>query len=658
MVTMRSSALWLVLVGTGLAAVVELGVACAKPGHEVPVFEAGAEGGAGSGGNGGGGGSGGAADGGQGCAPPALGTSLFSAACTPGAPTVDWSPVRRISRVEYDNMVRDLLGDTTQPATNFSPESPMANGVNFQTNAPNSAPSVDETILQQYVTAAENLAQTAASSANFNSVLTLNGITPCATQNDACAQQFINAFANRAFRGQLDTTEAADLLAVYQYVADGTGPTPMGAPTTATAFGFMTGIQAVITAVLESSHFLYVLEFGDGTSTGGVTPLSSYEIAGRLGLFLWRSVPDAALMSAAASNSLTSVAAIQAQATRMLADPKANGAINDFTTQWVELQSTPSLGKNVEYGNWTTTTGEEMLDETLTNVSQLVLVANGSLTTLLTSPSSYINAGLATFYGTTVGSGTSVKVNDPALTGATPPVSAQFVSTTLPNRAGILTNGSIMATQAHATLPSSVLRGKLVREDVLCDPIPAPPPNVPPAPTAPSADAGVTTRDQFFQHMNITTTCYGCHQYMDWIGFGFGNFDATGAWQATDANGYGGEGGVTFPPIDATGKILPMNQGELSVPSFDGVTGTTGLPAQLAGTTQVDECYALQEFRYALTRIETAADACSVQQIYSAFTGNSLNIQKLLVAITGTDAFRYRTAEVVASECLTGSSCQ
>jgi hypothetical protein len=201
-----------------------------------------------------------------------------------------------------------------------------------------------------------------------------------------------------------------------------------------------------------------------------------------------------------------------------------------------------------------------------------------------------------------------------------------------------------------------VLRGKLVREDVLCDPVPAPPPNVPPAPTAPADDGGTTTRDLFAAHMNLSTTCYHCHQYMDPIGFGFGNFDATGAWQTTDANGFGGDGGATFPALDVTGQIIPMNTGELTI-SFD---GPAQLASDLAAAPQVQECFALQEMRYALTRVETAADACSIQQAYSAFTAGGLDIQKLLVAIVGTDAFLYRSALTAGSECLTstGSSCQ
>lgn len=563
-------------------------------------------------------------------APQALGVGVFGLTCNGGGPSVAWSPLRRISRVEYDNMVRDLLQDTTQPATQFVPESPMANGVNFETNT---YAGVSTLIAQQYITAAEALAQNAVSNAAV-----LNAILACQTQDDACAQQFISTFANRAFRGQLDATESSALFGVYSAVK--------------AQFDFPTGIQAIVTAVLESPRFLYVLEFGSpaggtgslpsvGASAQGsadVAPLTSYEVAGRLALFLWRSVPDATLMQAAAAGQLATTAQVQAQAVRMIADPKARDAIADFTTQWVELQSTATQGKDTQFAGWNANAklGEEMKDETLTNVAQLVLSANGSFSTLLTSPASYVDADLAAFYGASLGAGATVTVADPALAGA----QAQFVSTTLPQRAGILTNGSILATQAHTTLPSSVLRGKLVREDILCDAIPPPPPNVPPAPTS-VGDAG-TTRAVFEAHEKIVP-CVNCHRYMDPIGFGFGHFDATGAYQATDANGLQG----TFPPIDATGQVNPPSGAELSV-SFD---GAVDLVTKLAGSTQARECFALQEMRYALGRVESPDDACSARAVYGAFSGAGLNVQKLLVAIAGSDAFRYRATPPAGSAC-------
>jgi hypothetical protein len=659
---MRSTqALFCLGVTVALAAGVGLAPGCAKSLHETPDLDAGADGGT-------------VADGGSHddghtpppagdaavCmppAPPVLGVSVFADTCSGGAPTVDWSPMRRVSRLEYDNMVRDLVGDTTQPASNFVEESPMATGVNLQTNTYGG---VSELITQQYLLTAETLAATAVLDVaagdsgpavdNLTAVYTLNHITPCTTQDDACAQQFITAFASRAFRGPIDATESTGLFSLYSSIAN--------APNN---LGFRTGIRAVITSVLSSPHFLYVIELGDGSkqAAGAPLPLSQYEIAARLAFFLWRSLPDVgtgSLTAAAAAGMLSTPAQIQAQTQRMLADPKARDAINDFTTQWVELQAAPA-GKDTIFTNWSKSPapglGPEMKDETLTNVAQLVLVSNGTLTDLLTSPMSYVNADLATFYGATLGSGPAVTVADSALTGS----QTQFVQTTLPNRAGILTNGSTLAIQSHSLLPSSVLRGKLVREDLLCDPISPPPPGVP-AVSSTVPDGG-TTRQIFQAHAEIGGTtgkgvfCYGCHEYMDWIGFGLGHYDATGAYQATDENG-----SPSGPVLDVTGQFFPVEPGELNQ-TFDGATDpSTGLVAVLAGSTQAKECFALQEFRYALGRIESKSDACSIQQFYSAFTGSSLNIQKLLLAIVATDAFRYRSAEPAGDACASGSSCK
>lgn len=180
--------------------------------------------------------------------------------------------MRRVSRVEYDNMVRDLLGDTTQPATSFAPESPMEFGVNFLNNTYSS---VSGLIAQQYIQAAEGLAYSAISCTTLpcaSNTTTLNTILGCTTQDDACAQTFISTFANQAFRGQLDTTESMGLFSLYSTVK--------------AQFDFPTGIQAVIEAVLESPRFLYVIELGDGMPNGKVVPLSQYEIAGRLAFFL------------------------------------------------------------------------------------------------------------------------------------------------------------------------------------------------------------------------------------------------------------------------------------------------------------------------------------------------------------------------------------
>jgi hypothetical protein len=134
---------------------------------------------------------------------------------------------------------------------------------------------------------------------------------------------------------------------------------------------------------------------------------------------------------------------------------------------------------------------------------------------------------------------------------------------------------------------------------------------------------------------------------MDPIGLGFGFFDATGAYQPNDANGAQGPPPGGFPAVDASGQVLAMAAGEFAT-TFN---GATDLVTQLAGAQQTRQCFALQEFRYALGRLESADDACSLQQAYAAFTSGNLNIQALLVAIVQSDAFRYRSVENTSGAC-------
>ena len=104
---------------------------------------------------------------------------------------------------------------------------------------------------------------------------------------------------------------------------------------------------------------------------------------------------------------------------------------------------------------------------------------------------------------------------------------------------------------------------------------------------------------------------------------------------------------MTGPALDVTGQVTPMPP-ETFAASFN---GAPDLAMKLAGAPQVQQCFALQELRYALGRIETTADACSAQQAFASFASNQLNIQKLLIAIVRSDAFRYRSVQSAGSAC-------
>jgi hypothetical protein len=566
------------------------------------------------------GGTGGGPGGGMVAQPPVSGLSLFAGSSCGGPITVGSSPVRRLSRIEYDNMVRDLGLDpnNTQPATQFVTEQKIDTGKagNFNTNA---YATISGTLInQQYLEAAEALATAAV--ANSNVLSSLLPSSSCGTKNAACASQFISTWANRAFRGQLDAAETTALNTLYANVS--------------AQFDFSTGIQAVIEAVLTSPRFLFVLEFGQPSSDPSATAvaLTPMELATRLALYLWRSIPDQTLIDAAnAVNgaSLVSASDVTAQATRMLADPKAKTALADFADQWLDIENMNAVTKDTQFKKWSASVAADLHTESLTTFTQAVL-GSSSFTGLLTSGSSYISGNLASFYG---------------LSGSPTFSTATMVNTAANPRMGILSQGSVLAGHSHTSLMSPTKRGRLIRQQILCEEVPDPPAAIggmpiPPPPT--TLPMGQTTRSQYLSHVmpgGVTNTaCNNCHQYMDWIGFGFDNYDATGSYitQEGTAN------------VDPSGKFIPYpNSTDLSG-SFQNMTD---MITQLSTNPQVNQCFALEEIRYALLRSETAEDACSAQQIYQAFMGSNYNISKLIIAVVSSDSFMYRTPVSAGQAC-------
>jgi hypothetical protein len=572
----------------------------------------------GSGGNGAGSGatgSGGA--GGTTIQPDSVGLALFNdtSLCQPGQ--VGATPMRRLSRIEYNDMVRDLGLDPsgTQPANQFVSEQKIDG--NFNTN---SYASISGTIFnQQYLQAAETLAAAAVAN-NLSSLVT------CTTQDAACASQFISDFAGRAFRGQLDATESAALLTLYNNVR-------------AVPFDFPTGIQAVITSVLTSPRFLFVLEFGQPPASGtpAEIPLAPLELATRLSLYLWRSLPDQTLTSAATGGHLVTASDVTTQATRMLADPKAADALHDFANQWLDIENMDAVTKDTQFGNWSAALAEELHLETLVTFSSTVLAATkNGLPDLLTSSSSYLNSDLVTFYNNP-----SAYAKNTTGPGAATDYKPTAVGSSSAPRMGVLTDGSVLAIHAHTSLPSPTKRGRMLRQQILCEQVPDPPASVggKPIPAPPTTLTAGTTRAAYLQHVSADTACNGCHQYMDWLGFGFDNYDAIGAYITTE-NG---------AAVDSSGQFIQEPGSNDISGTF---SGTTDMIQQLSASPQVDQCYALEQIRYALGRVESNSDACSAQQIYKTFsTSGSFNLQQLLIAVVSSNSFMNRTPVNAGGTC-------
>jgi hypothetical protein len=188
-------------------------------------------------------------------------------------------------------------------------------------------------------------------------------------------------------------------------------------------------------------------------------------------------------------------------------------------------------------------------------------------------------------------------------------------------RSGLLTQASVMTVLSGAEETSPILRGKFVREKLLCQPVPPPPPNA--AVTLPKFDPKLTKKERFAQHWK-DPGCAFCHKKMDPIGFGFEHYDALGAWRTAEG----------AQPVDASGALT--GTGDADGP-FD---GAVALGARLSASPRVRRCVATQWFRSALGRGERDEDAASLEGAYQAFARAGFDVRELIVAIAMSDAFR------------------
>jgi hypothetical protein len=512
------------------------------------------------------------------------GGSEQPAGCAEAAPGP--SPLRRLTHREYDNTTRDLLGDDSHLSLQFSREEIFLGFDNHAT-----ARGTTTLLAEQYMNAAEALAARA--------VQNLQQLTGCNADDtagrDACAQAFIERFGAKAYRGPLQDAERTRLTTLYAG--------------TSSQWGFAKGIELVLAAVLQSSRYLYRVEFGAPTATPGapnVKALTPYELASRLSYLLWGSMPDQPLLDAAGSGQLTTREQIATQARRLLASDRVHYVISDFHRQWLGLDLIEAFDSTAD--GFTSDLRPLMKQETTQLVDAAIWQEGGKLSTLLTAPFSFMNARLAGFYGLTGPSGDAF----------------EKVALDPTQRLGILSQGGIVAAHSHAAKTSPVLRGKFVREQLLCNPPPPPPPGV--DFTVAEKDANLTVRQQSEIH-RADPACAACHRFMDPIGLSLEGFDAVGRLRTTD-NG---------SPVDTSGELVASD--------VDGkLTGVADLAHKLAGSSQVRSCVVRQWFRYAYARDEASdQDACNVARLESAFTSSDGSIPELLFALTQTDAFAYRS---------------
>lgn len=498
-------------------------------------------------------------------------------------PSAGASPLRRMTAEEYRNTVRHLL-DVDVASELPSDEKLGAFYANSQTF-------MSELDVDRYKEAAETLAKAA--------LQKLDTLVPCdltASGEEACARQFIETIGRRAYRRPLTDAEQS---AYFQ------GPFTVGQK----GGGFPGGVRLVIQTMLQSPHFLYHIEVvPPGDQSAALVPVVSYELASRLSYALWASMPDDELLAAAEKGELDTAEGLRAQAERMLDDPRAKGGVASFVVQWLKLDRFDHLEKDGDlYPEFTPALRDAMLAETIAFADWVLRKGDGTLGTLLSAPYSVLDGPMFDFYG----------VPKPADHDPSEPVDLDP-----DQRFGILTHASVLSRYAHAHQTSPMLRGILIRDALLCQPLPPPPPEV--NATPPEPDPNATLRERLKEHRE-NPTCASCHNLTDPVGFAFEHYDPIGRFRATEGD----------LPIDATGELINADVAG----TFDGVKE---LATKLVSSEQVSRCIANQWFRFALGRIEKKEDTCSMEHIEEVFLGSGQSLRELVFTIATSDAFRYR----------------
>lgn len=498
--------------------------------------------------------------------------------------------LRRLTQDQYRNVVADLFGADVVVPPNLEPDLTVDGFAAIGA----ALGSISARGVEQYEEAAYSVAGQALGSEADPAALV--PCTPSGAVDSACAEAFLGDLAFRAWRRPVSAEELGRLVAVTEQAGESLGD-------------FYEGVQFGVAAILQSPNFLFREELGeDDPDNPGGRRFTSWEMASRMSFLLWNTGPDAELLAAAEAGDLVTDDGLAAQADRMMADPRARRGIRAFFTELYKLQRLDDLEKDptvfVHMGD---DVGAAAREETLLNVEALVFDEDADFREFITSDRTFVNPKLASIYN------------------IRSPVREGFGEATLDaddGRRGFLGQLSFLALNSHPINSSATLRGKFVRETLLCQSIPDPPADVDTSIPEPSGNAP-TLRDRVADHLSVDA-CAGCHEIMDPIGLGFENFDALGRWRTT-------QGGAVIDP-----------SGVLDGVAFDNAWQLADVVAEHE---KFGSCIARSLFRFGVGHLEEPGERPSVAALGADLEASGFRIHDLVLSLVTSPVFR-QTAEV------------
>jgi hypothetical protein len=513
----------------------------------------------------------------------------------PPGVTLDAAPVvmHRLTPQQYRHTVRDLLGLTDADVASIKLP-------------------VDDGTLPSLLTVSQlddNAAALVALGAHKK-------LVPCDINqgDDACAAKFISAFATKAFRHPITAQELGWATNVFASAK--------------AQFSFAESIDVVVRAILQSPQLVYLREEGESEKDlpAGMLRVGQYELASRLSYLFWDSMPDDALFDAATKKELTSDG-LRAQATRMLADPRARTKMVQFVSTWLELDGT---AKHVSIEEAVKDPARYPLDSAALRKAVRremeefvghVWDRGASVNELFTSTDAYVNGPLAELYGVTNG-----------------PKGDTWSWVTLPadKRGGLLTRAAFLLVYANPDIPSPIRRGAAIWREFMCTTFPPPPPAAMDVKIqGGGTDASgkpLSIRDNVDARTLGAPECAGCHSKINPAGFALGHFDALGQWQDVE-RGTAPGGAPYSATIDDTGELVGSD-----VPGVVG--GAVQFSAKLASSRQVKDCVASRVWRSAFGRDVAPQESSSLRYVQDRLASSG-TLREAMLAVVESPAFQF-----------------
>lgn len=499
---------------------------------------------------------------------------------------------RRLSQEQYRQVVADLFGPSIKVGGRFEPDirrdGLLALG--------DSQVAVTASGLEEYDKIARNVAAQVVSEAHRDTLI------PCKPANakapdDACATQFLSETGKMLYRRPLTADELQSRVKVANDAAVGLKD-------------FYSGLGISLSTMMVSPKFLFRQEVAEpDPDHSGQYRMDAFSKASQLSFFLWDAAPDPELLAAAEHGDLNTDKGLAKQVDRMIASPRLTNGVRAFFTDMLGFDEFDTLAKDsMIFPKYNTKVAHDAQEQTLKTIANLLVTEKGDYRDIFTTRKTYLSSLLASVYGVPL----------------VAPVGgwAPYEFPAGDSRAGIVSQVSFVALHSHPGRSSPTLRGKAVREVLLCQRVPTPPANVNFTLVQDTKNPQYKTARARLHAHATDATCAGCHKIMDPIGLGLEAFDSGGSLRSS-------ENGET---IDTSGELDGMK-----------FTDAAGLAKAVHDDPAAPACVVSRASSYGLGRLPAKGEGEWVKTLQKDFQDGGYHFPALLREIATSPEF-YRVA--------------